>query len=159
MKQILFPILILIISSCGEPDYCDVFNHQEPSFIFINVLDKNDNENLLFGNNSSLSIDEIDVQIKTDDSTYTSGLTNGVLNNEDSVLLIHLREVNSSLQPPLVDELIINYNNQFPSDTINIDYITGNCENATSVPYDYNITSNTGDICFQCFKEVIDIFK
>jgi hypothetical protein len=162
MKKLL-PVLLmftLIINSCNEPDYCDIFNHHEPSFLFVNILDQTNNENLLFGGNSSISIDAIDVKMKMDDTTYTSGTIRGVLNNQDSVLLIYTRELFSpSLKPPLAKELIINYNNQFPTDTIHIEYVEGDCENTSSVAYDYNISSNTGDICVLCFNEVIDILK
>lgn len=164
MKKILLVFilfLILIISSCGEPEYCDVFNHQEPSFILVSLLDDTTKDNLVFGSNSSLGIDEIEVQIKMEDSTYISRSIDGVLNNEDSVLLIPLIE--NSFSPDLVfsvtNQVIINYNNQFPSDTINIDYVQGDCENFGAVSYDYNLTLNTGDICALCYKEVIEILK
>lgn len=160
-KQFLTPlfILILIITSCQEPEYCDIFNHQEPSFILINLLDKDNNQNLLFGNNPSLSLDEIDLQIKTEDGTYTSANTSGVVNNEDSVLLVFLIEGFNPSRPIPADKIILNYNNQFPADTIDIEFIKGDCEGIDPVSYDYNLTSNTGDICALCFGEVIDILK
>ena len=112
-------MLTLIFTSCQEPDYCDVLNHQYPASLLINLLDQTTNENLLFGNNRSLSIDEIDVQIKREDSTYVFGYIEKVLNNEDSVLGIILREISYSLDFPfLTNEIIINYNNQFPADTM-----------------------------------------
>lgn len=160
-KQFLTPlfILILIVTSCQEPEYCDIFNHQPPSFILINLLDKDNNQNLLFGNNASLSLDDIDLQIKTEDGTYTSASSNGVLNNQDSVLLLALIEGFSPSFPNPTDRVIINYNNQFPTDTINIEFIKGDCKEVDDVPYDYNLTSNTGDICTLCFTEVIEILK
>ena len=162
MKKLL-PVLLmftLIINSCNEPDYCDIFNHHEPSFLFVNILEKTNNENLVFGSNSSLSIDDIDVQLKINDNIYISGLVAEELpNNQDSVLFIYLTEINENLLNPLADELIITYNNQFPADTIHIEYVEGDCENTSSVAYDYNISSNTGDICTLCFNEVIDILK
>ena len=128
--------------------------------MFVNILEKTNNENLVFGSNSSLSIDDIDVQLKINDNIYISGLVAEELpNNQDSVLFIYLTEINENLLNPLADELIITYNNQFPADTINIEYIKGECKDFDPAPYDYNLTSNTGDICTLCFNEVIDILK
>lgn len=152
-------ILIIFISSCNRTNLCDI-GIQEADFILMNIIDEETGEDILFGNQKQIDFSQVNVQaLATHGGDYIEAYYDDVLNVRDSVLLIGFTELSITFPLPLQHEFIINYNQEFPADTLKIQYaVAGYCDDSP-MRFDYNVILNNEILCTSCFREVIDIKK
>lgn len=160
MKKNIILLFSLVIISCNETDFCNYYNEfQEADFLMFKIIDRNNNQDLLFGDDRELDASNVSVRLKSDNGDYVSALFDFTETGQDSILLISLLDPHVSFPFSIQNELIISYDNQYLSDTIQIQYnIAGYCEDRPLL-YDYNIILNNENICYLCFRNIIEIKK
>jgi len=164
MRQKLMLLLFIpaLHFSCNQSNACYIiFDNIEPSSIQFNILDKQTNNNLLFGDNKTINWWDLKIHGIDEDGEVNELRFDGVAHYADSVLLISVIYSDgwSSLsQLSAQKEIVIDYNGLYPSDTLEMEYAAESCGDYP-VRHNYNVRLRDEYLCYLCFRDVFSIYK
>jgi hypothetical protein len=156
MRPILLSLIVvtLFIYSC-QPNCRDILLDTNEALVFrFSIIDKVNGDNLI---GQSIAYDDLEL-IGIDEDNERGIIEYSQIDTvEKDIFISTLLFVNFFERTPL-KKIIINYNNIYTADTLDIDYHYKE-EECGNYLGDYTISSSDEVICYRCYQNIINIEK